>query len=248
MKILQKSTMQDFAKWYEPILEDGGIVLIDKPYGLTSFDIIAKLRKILWIKKIGHGGTLDPLATGLLIVCVGRPATKLADYYQAFPKEYRCTINIGARTKTYDLESDPEDFKDYSHLSEDNIKEAIMSFVGEIEQTPPQHSAVKINGKRAYELARKDEDFELKSRKINIYSIGDIKINLPLVDFTVLCSKGTYIRSLANDIGEKLGCGAYLSGLIRSKIADFAVEEALSLEDVRVLKDNLVANTSANNQ
>lgn len=236
MKILKRDTLQDFENWFNPVLEEGGIILIDKAYKLTSFDIIAKLRRILKVKKIGHGGTLDPLATGLLIVCVGRPATRLADYYQAFPKEYICRIHLGATTKTYDLESEPENFTDISHITEEAINSVLAGFVGEIEQTPPQHSAVKVNGKRAYELARKDEDFQLKSRKINIYSINDVKISLPEVEFKVTCSKGTYIRSLANDIGEKLDCGAYLSGLIRSKIADFAVEDALSLEDVAEAK------------
>lgn len=233
MRILNRETLKDFPEWYKNMLEEGGIILVNKELDWTSFDVIAKMRGILRIKKIGHGGTLDPLATGLLLVCVGRPATKLSGFYQDYPKEYRCKITIGASTKTYDLESEPENFKDYSNISRENIIEVINSFIGEISQVPPRHSAVKINGKRAYELARKDSEFELEHRKITIYSISDINITLPEIEFSVLCSKGTYIRSLANDIGERLGCGAYLSGLIRTKIADFSVENSLMVDEIR---------------
>lgn len=233
MNILNKDTLQNFSDWFAPVLEKGGIALINKELNWTSFDVIAKLRGILKIKKIGHGGTLDPLATGLLIVCVGRPATKLADYYQDFPKEYRCKIQLGATTPTYDLESLPEDFKEYSHISKEKIFEALNSFVGNIEQVPPLHSAVKVNGKRAYELARKKTDFQLEPRPIVIYSIDNIEINLPEIEFSVLCSKGTYVRTLANDIGEKLGCGAYLSGLVRTKISEFKVEDAITVDEIR---------------
>lgn len=233
MNILKKGTLQNFSDWYEPILEKGGVALINKEFNWTSFDVIAKLRKILKIKKIGHGGTLDPLATGLLIVCVGRPATRLADYYQDFPKEYHCKIQLGAITPTYDLESIPQDFKDYSHIIDEQIYEVLNSFVGNIEQVPPLHSAVKVNGKRAYELARNKTDFQLESRPITIYSIDNISINLPQIEFSVLCSKGTYIRTLANDIGQKLGCGAYLSGLVRTKISEFHIDDAISVDEIR---------------
>lgn len=217
----------------EPYLE-GKVILIDKPLHWTSFDVIRKLRSILQIKKIGHAGTLDPLATGLLIVCTGK-FTKKINEYMAAEKEYTGTITIGAVTPTYDLESLPEQQKDYSFVTTVMLEQAANKFVGDIEQMPPVFSAIKKDGVALYELARKGVDVELKSRPVNIRSFDITSIALPEVHFKVTCSTGTYIRSLANDFGAVLGCGAYLSNLRRTKIGDFPVEDAVSMEEFEKL-------------
>lgn len=206
-------------------LKEGGVLLIDKPYKWTSFYAISKVRKMIRAK-IGHAGTLDPLATGLLICCTGKFTKKISEY-QRLPKEYTGIIHLGATTPTYDLESEPQDFKPYEHLTSDEIIACAKQFTGEIQQTPPIHSAIKKDGKRAYELARKGEEIVLQPRTITISRFEITKLALPEVHFRVVCSTGTYIRSLANDFGAALGCGGYLQDLRRTKIGDFRVEDAL---------------------
>ncbi len=204
---------------------EGLMLLLNKPIGWTSFDVVRKLRYTLKIKKIGHAGTLDPLASGLLIVCAGK-MTKQIDAFMGMEKEYTGTLTIGHTTPSYDLETQPENGKEYHHITKDFTNDVFKKFVGEIEQIPPAHSAIKVNGKRAYELARKGEEVDLKKRKITITSFEITKFDLPLIDFKVVCSKGTYIRSLARDVGEALGTGAYLSALCRTRIGDFLLENA----------------------
>jgi tRNA pseudouridine55 synthase len=209
--------------------EEGRVLLIDKPYHWTSFNVVSKIRSLVKVKKVGHAGTLDPLATGLLIVCTGK-FTKKINEYMAQEKEYTGTIHLGAVTPTYDLESEPRDFQSCSDVTREAIDAAALSFNGEIMQMPPAHSAIKKDGKRAYELARKGIEVELKPRPITISVFEISRIEMPVVHFRVVCTTGTYIRSLANDFGAKLGCGGYLSSLCRTRIGAFRLEDALSLE------------------
>ena len=209
--------------------EQGQVLLIDKPLRWTSFDVIQKLRRIIKIRKIGHAGTLDPLATGLLIVCTGK-FTKSINEYMALEKEYTGTITLGAVTPTYDLESEPENFKSVEHITEEQVQAATQHFIGAIEQIPPAHSAIKVGGTRVYELARQGKEVKLEPRKITIKEFIITKIEMPVVHFKVVCSTGTYIRSLAFDFGNALGCGGYLSSLRRTRIGKFFVEDAVDLE------------------
>ena len=210
---------------------DGKVILIDKPLHWTSFDVVRKLRSILQIKKIGHAGTLDPLATGLLMVCTGK-FTKKINEYMAAEKEYTGSITLGAITPTYDLESLPEQQKDFSFLTNEMLQSATEKFIGEIQQFPPIYSAIKKDGVALYELARRGVDVELKARNITIHSFELTEIALPVVYFKVVCSTGTYIRSLAHDFGAALGCGGYLSSLRRTKIGTFKVEDAVGMEEL----------------
>jgi tRNA pseudouridine55 synthase len=208
--------------------EEGQVLLIDKPLQWTSFDVIRKIRNLIRVKKVGHAGTLDPLATGLLIICTGK-FTKRINEYMAREKEYTGTFMLGAITPTYDLESKPENFRSLENIPEEKIKNAANSFLGEIMQVPPAHSAIKVEGKRVYELARKGKEVKLEPRKVLIKEFEITAIELPAVHFRVVCSTGTYIRSLANDFGEALTCGAYLSSLCRTRIGEFKIEDALSI-------------------
>jgi len=212
------------------IFEQGQILLIDKPVEWTSFDVVRKIRNLIKIKKVGHAGTLDPLATGLLIVCTGR-FTKKINEYMAQEKEYTGTLTLGATTPTYDLESEPRNFKDLTVISEELIANATKQFIGEIMQVPPAHSAIKIGGKRVYELARQGKEVVIEPRKITIMQFEIEKIEMPVVHFRVICSTGTYIRSLAHDFGTALGCGAYLSGLCRTRIGAYKLEDAKSIQE-----------------
>jgi tRNA pseudouridine55 synthase len=210
---------------------EGRIILIDKPLEWTSFDVVNKLRKKLKIKKIGHAGTLDPLATGLLILCTGK-MTKRIDEFQAQEKEYTGSLVIGQTTPSHDLETPVSEAKDLAHLTHEKIKEATIKFTGMIEQIPPIHSAVKIDGKRAYKLARKGKEPELKPRQVTISEFEITSIELPTVNFRIVCSKGTYIRSIARDFGNELGVGAYLSKLCRTRIGQYQLKDALTMADV----------------
>ena len=210
--------------------ENGRVLLIDKPLQWTSFDVIRKIRNTIKIKKVGHAGTLDPLATGLLIVCTGK-FTKKINEYMAQEKEYAGTITLGAVTPTYDLESEPVNFMSLDEISEDLIRETTKQFTGEILQTPPIHSAIKQKGKPVYLLARKGIDVILEPRKITIKEFEITNIEMPVISFRVVCTTGTYIRSLANDFGNALGCGGYLSKLRRTRIGNFLVEDAMSMEE-----------------
>ncbi len=224
----------------DPIIQfpyaEGKVLLIDKPLHWTSFDIVRKMRNLIQIKKIGHAGTLDPLATGLLIVCTGK-FTKKINEYMAKEKEYTGHITLGAVTPTYDLESKPEQMKEYSFLTPELIHAATVPFTGTIDQFPPIYSAIKKEGVALYELARRGIEVQPEARKINIYHFEITNISLPVLSFKVVCSTGTYIRSLANDFGAALGCGGYLSSLRRTRIGEFEVSEALSMEQ---FEDNLI--------
>jgi tRNA pseudouridine55 synthase len=219
------------------IYSEGKVLLINKPLRWTSFDAVRKVRNLVKTKKVGHAGTLDPLATGLLIICTGKFTKKINDY-MAREKEYTGSITLGATTPTYDLENEPEDFKEYQHITPEQLKEAAASFTGEILQTPPIHSAIKKDGKRAYELARQGIDVKLEPRRVTISEFEIVKAELPVVNFKVVCSTGTYIRSLANDFGAKLGCGGYLSSLCRTRIGEFKLEDAMTVDEFEnVIKD-----------
>ena len=212
--------------------EQGQVLLINKPLACTSFDVIQKLRKIINIRKIGHAGTLDPLASGLLIICTGK-FTKRINEFMAQEKEYTGTFTLGGTTPTYDRESEPVNLKTFDHITAEEIKSATEKFTGEILQVPPAHSAIKVDGKRMYELARQGIEVKLEPRKVTIKEFEIVKIELPLIHFRVVCTTGTYIRSLANDFGEALGCGAYLSSLCRTRIGEFFIKDAKTIEDVR---------------
>ena len=209
--------------------EAGQVILIDKPLNWTSFDVVRKIRAVIKIKKVGHAGTLDPLATGLLIVCTGK-FTKKINEYMGMEKEYTGTFTLGAVTPTYDLESEPVAVKDISGISEEQMQNATAFFKGEIQQVPPIHSAIKQGGKPVYLMARKGIDVQLEPRTVTIKNFTIEKIELPVVYFKVICSTGTYIRSLAHDYGRQLGCGAYLSSLRRTRIGEYDASEAQSIE------------------
>ncbi len=218
-------------------LKAGHVLLIDKPYKWTSFQVVNKIKHILRHNfdlkkiKIGHAGTLDPLATGLLIVCIGKE-TKRIEQYQAAEKEYTGTFVLGATTPCFDMEKPIDATYPTSHITEKLIADTANSFVGEQEQVPPIFSAVKINGKRAFDYARKQEEVEIKAKKINIKTFEITRIELPEVDFRIECSKGTYIRSIARDFGRALNSGAYLSKLCRERIGGFALKDAIQIDDV----------------
>lgn len=205
--------------------EPARVLLIDKPIGWTSFQAVKKVKYELKSKKIGHAGTLDPLATGLLIICTGK-MTKSIESIQAQPKEYTGTFVLGETTPSFDLETETDAQYPLEHINEDLIHKTVVKFLGEIEQTPPLFSAVKIDGQRAYDIARKGGTAEIKSKIVTIYEFEITRIELPQVDFRVKCSKGTYIRSLARDFGQSLNSGAYLTNLRRTKIGDYSVENA----------------------
>lgn len=209
--------------------EAGAVLLIDKPLRWTSFDAVRKVRNLVRIKKVGHAGTLDPLATGLLIICTGK-MTKQINNYMAQEKEYTGSFTLGAITPTYDLESAPQDFKPYESLTIFDIEAATHAFIGPILQIPPAHSAIKKDGQRVYELARKGIEVKLEPRPVTI-SVFEVDASaLPVISFKVVCTTGTYIRSLAHDFGQALGCGAYLSSLRRTRIGAFKVADALTIE------------------
>ncbi len=211
-----------------PFLE-GKVLLIDKPLKWTSFDMVQKVRWLTKIKKVGHAGTLDPLASGLLIICTGK-FTKQINDYMGMAKEYTGSLVLGATTASYDLEHEPENFKSIEAITESAIQEATKKFIGTIFQLPPQHSAIKKDGKRLYESARQGIEVKVDPRQITIETFEITKIDLPTVEFRVVCSTGTYIRSLVHDFGQALGVGAYMSELRRTKIGDFNVQDAIAWE------------------
>ena len=222
----------------ETPFHEGKLLLLDKPLGWTSFDLVNKVRGIIErhhkLKrlsiKVGHAGTLDPLATGLMLVCTGR-MTKKIDTYQGMPKEYTGTFTLGATTPSFDLEKEVDKTFPVSHITEEEIQNAAKNFIGVHEQEPPIFSAKKVDGERAYELARRGEQVKMKTSSIEITEFEITGIRLPEVDFRVTCTKGTYIRSLARDFGTALKSGAYLSSLRRTKIGDYAIGDALSIEE-----------------
>ena len=211
------------------VFEEGQVLLIDKPLHWTSFDVVRKIRNAIRIKKVGHAGTLDPLATGLLIVCTGK-FTKKINEIMADEKEYTGTFTVGAVTPTYDLESEPTDLKPFDGITAEEIKKATHFFLGDIMQLPPIYSAIKKEGEVLYKLARRGEAVELTARPVQIREFEITNIDLPVVSFKVVCSTGTYIRSLAHDMGQHLGCGAYLSSLRRTRIGKYPVQQAQSID------------------
>ncbi|MFP4025970.1 MAG: tRNA pseudouridine(55) synthase TruB [Thiohalospira sp.] len=228
------NNIEDFQK--------GIIIPINKPYEWTSFDVVKKiknqvskkLRQSLNIRlknfKVGHAGTLDPLAEGLVLVCTGK-ATKKINELMIAEKEYIATIMLGKTTPSFDLETDYDQTFSTEHINEEMVKAVLQGFIGEQQQTPPVFSAKNINGKRAYEYARKGQNVEMKSNLINISAIELLDYNIPHITFRVVCSKGTYIRSLARDIGEKLSSGAHLTRLIRTRIGDYKIESSITLQE-----------------
>jgi tRNA pseudouridine55 synthase len=216
--------------------DDGRMLLINKPLEWTSFDVVNKLRRILKTRKIGHAGTLDPLATGLLIVCVGK-MTKQIESFMGMEKEYTGTFILGQTTPSHDLETPVSGAMDLSGIAEQSLQHAALSFIGEIEQLPPAHSAVRIGGKRAYDLARQGKEVELAPRRVTISDFEITSIALPAVQFRIVCSKGTYIRSVARDFGNALGVGAYLAELCRTRIGNYRLEDAYTMATVHSLSE-----------
>lgn len=228
-------------------LQEGQLFLIDKPLDWTSFDVVNKikysLKKYAPKIKIGHAGTLDPRATGLLVVCIGKFTKRITEIQDQY-KVYTGSFFLGATTECYDTERPVNQTFDISHITEQEIYEAVDNFRGEIQQVPPAHSAIKIDGKTAYDLARKGKDVELKSRTVTIYEFDITKIELPHIYFRIKCSKGTYIRSIAHDFGKSLDNGAYLTSLRRENIGEYSVNEAWKVED---LVQNIQSQIEANN-
>ena len=215
--------------------KEGEVLYFDKPLKWTSFAVVNKIRyhicRKLGVKKIkvGHAGTLDPLATGVMIICTGK-ATKRIEEFQYHTKEYIATLQLGATTPSFDLEKEIDATYPTEHITRELVEEALQRFIGRIEQIPPFFSACKVDGKRAYDLARKGEDVELKAKTLIIDEIELLECNLPEIKIRVVCSKGTYIRALARDIGEALNSGAHLTGLIRTRVGDVRLEDCLSVE------------------
>ncbi len=208
-----------------------GIILVDKPKGITSHDVVDIVRRRLKIKKVGHAGTLDPLAQGLLIILVGK-CTKLFSKFSGLDKEYSGVLKLGEVTATGDSQGEVTQRKEWAQISEDRIREAFSLFIGETKQVPPMVSALRVGGKRLYKLARRGIVVERTPRKIKIYSLEILKIDLPFVEFRLHCSKGTYVRKLAEDIGEKLGCGAHMVKILRLSIGSFKLGKAIALDDI----------------
>ncbi len=218
--------------------EEGQTLLFDKPLHWTSFDLVKKVRGMIKIKKVGHAGTLDPLATGLMILCTGKN-TKTIDLIQGQEKLYEATFCLGATTASYDSEFPPENEKSTADITQEKVENGIKNFLGEIAQVPPAFSAVQVNGKRAYELARKGKDPELKARQVHIYDFYITEYESPQhIKVTIRCSKGTYIRSLIHDLGQQLGTGGYLTGLRRTAIGAYHIDNAWTLENFKNYLEN----------
>ncbi|AFL86067.1 tRNA pseudouridine synthase B [Belliella baltica DSM 15883] len=215
----------------------GEVFLIDKPLEWTSFDVVKKVRNALKIKKVGHAGTLDPLATGLLIVCAGKK-TKSIDVFMGQEKEYTGTFVLGKTTESFDREKEIIEVADPFHLTLEDVKNAVAELTGDILQIPPMHSAIKVDGKRVYESARKGIEVKMEPRPVTVSEFEITRFDLPEIDFRIVCSKGTYIRSLARDLGEKLKVGAYMSALTRTRIGEFRLEDA---EDLTTLIEKIKA-------
>ena len=218
-----------------------GIINVNKPAGWTSQDVCTKLRHVLHIKKIGHTGTLDPMATGVLPVCVGK-ATRIIEYYDRDPKSYHASMKLGIRTDTLDITGKILETSGYREVSEKAVREAFKAYTGNVRQIPPKYSALKINGKRAYDLAREGKDFEIKPREIIIYDNEVTRIDLERgeIEFDVTCSKGTYIRTICDDIGSDLGCGAVMTALTRTASGYFRIEDSYTVEEIMEAEDPLV--------
>ncbi len=206
-----------------------GILLVDKPQGITSHDVVSKLRRIFHIKKIGHAGTLDPMATGLLVMLIGK-ATKVSQFLMSMDKEYTGTIRLGQSTDSQDADGELVEERPVPDLGEDAVRKEMKSFIGDQYQTPPMFSAKKVNGQALYKLARKGKTIEREPRVINIAKFEMSRFELPEIDFLVACSKGTYVRTIAHDLGERLGCGGHLCRLHRTGVGQFRVEKSATIE------------------
>ncbi|MCF0207657.1 MAG: tRNA pseudouridine(55) synthase TruB [Bacteroidales bacterium] len=245
--------MEFFSLNRTPDFVNGEVIVFDKPLSWTSFDVVNKIRKKIsqytGIRKfkVGHAGTLDPLASGVLILCTGKK-TKLIEELQGGTKVYRAEFFVGATTPSFDLETEINQTFDISQISESQIRETLESLCGTRNQTPPIYSAVQVKGKRAYEFARKGKSVELKHREITIYGIEVNKIELPIVDITITCSKGTYIRSLADEFGQKLSNGAYLKSLRRLQSGEAKIENAVSIDEFWNFLDGLMQKEANNSQ
>ena len=222
---------------------NGQTLLVDKDLDWTSFDVVKKIKNIIKCKKVGHAGTLDPLATGLLIICTGKNTKKINDI-QNQDKVYTGEFILGKSTPSHDLETEFNSQKDFKNITTDKIEEVSKRFIGEQLQRPPKFSAVKVNGKRAYEYARDNEEVKIKEKKISIYEFKITEYNLPNISFKISCTKGTYIRSIARDFGEELGCGAVLSKLRRTEIGNYNVEDAIKINDLadKLKKEKIESN------
>jgi tRNA pseudouridine55 synthase len=238
--VLSARTLDAMTAWLDEARTAGGVALIDKEETWTSFDCVAKLRGLTKIKKIGHAGTLDPLATGLLIVCVGK-ATKSITAFQDAPKAYEVTIKLGAVTPTDDRGSEETEIRPTDHLAVDDVLAALRTFIGTIEQIPPMFAAIRHEGRRQYDLARKGVDFTPRPRVVTITDITDVRVNLPFVSCTIHCSKGTYIRSIARDLGAALSCGGYVTQLRRTAIGDVSVNDAVTIDRIREALGSVVS-------
>jgi len=225
----------------------GEVILIDKDLQWTSYDVVRKVKRLTGAKRVGHAGTLDPLATGLLVVCTEKMTKKIQEIQDA-EKEYTGTIFIGATTPSFDRETETDREYETGHITPDLLQHVFSTFTGELEQVPPLHSAIKVNGQRAYKIARRGEHAELKSRKVFIRELEITRIELPEVDFRTVCSKGTYIRSLARDLGIALGAGAYLRALRRTRIGTYRIEEALTIGGLGERMEFLSKNQITDNQ
>jgi len=208
----------------------GEIILIDKPLKWTSFDIVSKIRNAVSVKKVGHAGTLDPMATGLLIICTGKKTKELLSF-QNLEKTYTGSIILGKKSKSMDLETELVGDADISSIKDEDIYNVCKKFIGNIQQVPPMFSAIKFKGKALYNMARKGKTIDLKPREVSVSKFEIQEINKPFIKFKIICSKGTYIRSIANDFGEKLGCGGVLGELRRTAIGNYSVDEALSVAE-----------------
>jgi len=208
----------------------GEIILFDKPLNWTSFDVVSKIRNAVGVKKVGHAGTLDPMATGLLIVCTGKKTKEILTF-QDLEKTYTGSILLGKKSKSMDLETELIGDEDISSIKDEDINSAREKFLGNILQVPPMYSAIKLKGKSLYNMARKGRTIELKPREVSVSKFEILEINKPYVKFEIICSKGTYIRSIANDFGEELGCGGVLNSLRRTAIGEYSVNDALSVDE-----------------
>ena len=230
--------------------QTGMIIPVNKPYEWTSFDIVKKVKNLIWKKlkpvvdikqknfKVGHAGTLDPLAEGLVIICTGKATKKISEFMDD-EKEYIATIELGKTTPSFDLETDYDQSYPIDHITQELLNEVLKLFIGEQDQIPPVYSAKNINGKRAYEYARKGEELDLKSNRITISEIDLVNFDLPIITLRIVCSKGTYIRSLAHDLGKKLESGAHLIKLIRTRIGDYKLESSVTIEEIEEILSKL---------
>ncbi|HAV23837.1 MAG TPA: tRNA pseudouridine(55) synthase TruB [Bacteroidetes bacterium] len=220
----------------------GEVLQVDKPQAWTSFDVVRKVRNLFHIRKIGHAGTLDPLATGLLVLCTG-PKTKLITTYVGYDKEYIGTFRLGIRTASFDMETPVEEERPWSHISSAVVEEAVKAFLGPQDQMPPMYSAAKYKGRALYKYARQGKSIERVPRQVDISSIETTHVSLPDVHFRLVCSKGTYVRSLVHDIGERLGCGATLTSLRRTRVGPWSVGDAWTMEQLEEARQLLHAET-----